>query len=523
MSSVYATEPATSARVIFETTHGPLDIKLWCRECPATTKLFLQLCLDGFYDDMVFHRVVPSLLIQTGALRATTTSGQRRGGETTTIMANGSGGSVWEKYRHEVQAEEALERRPYELHPRLRFNHRGQVAMALEVDGMTDVKDMQPQFFITTESAPYLDRRHVIFGTLGSGSPTMFNAIRISGVAVDETTHQPVELDQAPRITATKIVESEIHTDLLPKAIEIVPWLPIKAEDDQDDGQRQGKKKNKQKSKRKGKFDTNVLSFGDEVEHFAPLVKRPKDAIAVEEQANADSPDASARVRHDDSSFASNVVVSTTAKSDDPPETSVALGPMQVVTTDIVPARSVPPQRTVVPLDNVDDDDDKEEAAAAAAQSVADEPVVSFIEQRRARFAKAKMTKQQREDETLAKLMKFRGKLKESVVTATDGCPPSIGSSNDQDNSLAARMARRHAESSSSSSRTDHDASEAYHGQILYSDSEPDDTGGGSAWLQTRFKCKRHMDHAAREREDEYEVIDDKGKSRKTDRDRRKK
>jgi peptidyl-prolyl cis-trans isomerase SDCCAG10 len=523
MSSVYATEPATSARVIFETTHGPLDIKLWCRECPATTKLFLQLCLDGFYDNMVFHRVVPSLLIQTGALRATTQSGRRRDGETTTIMANGSGGSVWEKYRHEVQAEEALERRPYELHPRLRFNHRGQVAMALEVDGMTDVKDMQPQFFITTESAPYLDRRHVIFGTLGSGSPTVFNAIRISGVAVDETTHQPVELDQAPRITATKIVESEIHTDLVPKAIEIVPWRPTNAEDDDLDVQRQGKKKNKQKSKRKGKFDTNVLSFGDEVEHLAPLVKRPKDANAVEGQANTASPGAFARVRNDDSSSASKVAVSTTAKSDDPPETSVALGPLQVVTTDTGPARSIPPQRSVVPLDNVDDDDKEAAAAAAtAAQSVADKSVVSFIEQRRARFAKAKMTKQQREDETLAKLMKFRGKLKESVVTATDGCPPSIGSSSDQDNSLAARMARRQAESSSSS-RTDHDVSEAYHGQILYSDTEEEDTGGGNAWLQTRFKCKRHMDHAAREREDEYEVIDDKGKSRNTDRDRRKK
>jgi peptidyl-prolyl cis-trans isomerase SDCCAG10 len=59
MSSVYATEPASSGKVLFETTHGPLEIQLWCRECPTITKLFLQLCMDGFYDGMIFHRIVP--------------------------------------------------------------------------------------------------------------------------------------------------------------------------------------------------------------------------------------------------------------------------------------------------------------------------------------------------------------------------------------------------------------------------------------------------------------------------------
>jgi peptidyl-prolyl cis-trans isomerase SDCCAG10 len=482
MSSVYATEPATSARVIFETTHGPLDIKLWCRECPATTKLFLQLCLDGFYDGLLFHRIVPSLLIQTGALR-------RRGDATTTatMPSGGGGGNSMEKYRQEVQAEEALERRAFELNPRIRFNHRGQVAMALEVDGITDAKDMQPQFFITTESAPYLDRKHVIFGTLGSGSPTVFNAIRISGVAVDEGTNQPVELDQAPRITSTKIVESEIHTDLVPKSI--VPWRPAKLSGDDD------KKENK-KSKRKGKFDTNVLSFGDEVADLAPLVKRPKsqkkqDERAVEQQESADP----TTREHDD--WASEAV---SGKADTAPEMSVVPGPSQA-STDTVKS-SGRPERSVAP--------------ASHAEDANSEPIVSVIEQRRARFTKKKTNKQQREDETLAKLMKFRGKLKESVLASSG--PPLSSSNNDQDNSLAARMARQAESSKGQSSRTDH-VTEAYQGQILHSDNNEEDTG--SAWLQTRFKCKRHMDYAAGEKDDEYEVIDEKGKSR--DRDRRKK
>jgi cyclophilin family peptidyl-prolyl cis-trans isomerase len=359
----------------------------------------------------------------------------------------------------------------------------------LEVDGITDAKDMQPQFFITTESAPYLDRKHVIFGTLGSGSPTVFNAIRISGVAVDEGTNQPVELDQAPRITSTKIVESEIHIDLVPKSI--VPWRPAKLSDDV--------KKEKKKSKRKGKFDTNVLSFGDEVEDLAPLVKRPKsqkkqDEKAVEQQESADP----AAREHDD--WASKAV---SGKADTPPEMSVVPGPSQAPTDTV--KSSGRPQRSVAPNTHAED-----------VNSATDEPIVSVIEQRRARFAKKKTNKQQREDETLAKLMKFRGKLKESVLASSG--PPLSSSSNDQDNSLAARMARQAESSKGQSSRTDHDT-EAYQGQILHSDNNEEETG--SAWLQTRFKCKRHMDYAAGEKDDEYEVIDEKGKSR--DRDRQKK
>jgi len=66
MSQVYSTEPPTSATVIFETTYGPLSIDLWCKECPRTTQYFLQLCSDGFYDNLPFHRIISSFLIQTG-------------------------------------------------------------------------------------------------------------------------------------------------------------------------------------------------------------------------------------------------------------------------------------------------------------------------------------------------------------------------------------------------------------------------------------------------------------------------
>ena len=72
MSQVYATEPQTTGRVIHQTTtttHGPIDINLWCKECPTTTRAFLQLCLDGYFDGIIFHRILSDFLIQCGSMR----------------------------------------------------------------------------------------------------------------------------------------------------------------------------------------------------------------------------------------------------------------------------------------------------------------------------------------------------------------------------------------------------------------------------------------------------------------------
>jgi len=151
MSSVYATEPATAGRVVFETSDGPLEIHLWSRECPQTTRLFLQLCLDGFYNDMVFHRVINDFMIQTGALRHDSSSAAP------ISMSSPEAAS----YRKSVGAVQALDRRQYEVNSRIRFNHRGQVAMALGVKDTDDAEDLQPQFFITLDEAPYLDGKHV--------------------------------------------------------------------------------------------------------------------------------------------------------------------------------------------------------------------------------------------------------------------------------------------------------------------------------------------------------------------------
>jgi cyclophilin family peptidyl-prolyl cis-trans isomerase len=66
MSSVYVLEPPTKGKVVVQTTAGPIDIELWAKEAPKATRNFVQLCLEGYYDDTLFHRVIKSFLIQGG-------------------------------------------------------------------------------------------------------------------------------------------------------------------------------------------------------------------------------------------------------------------------------------------------------------------------------------------------------------------------------------------------------------------------------------------------------------------------
>jgi len=251
MSSIYATEPQTSGRVIVETTHGPLELRLWCRECPSTTKLFLQLCMDGFFNHAVFHRIVPNFLIQTGALRL-----DRRSGTAKPARSN-TGAS--QAYMQKHQAGSALTRRRFELNSRIRFNHRGQVAMALRALQDEDeeiMATMQPQFFITLDEASNLDGEHVVFGTVTG--PTIFNAIRIGQTEVDEAQFSPTDLTEAPRIERIKIVENPIHKALVPTPDKEVPWQPKEGNT--------GTRPNKRKGKRRGVKNVNILSFGDELE-----------------------------------------------------------------------------------------------------------------------------------------------------------------------------------------------------------------------------------------------------------------
>lgn len=53
-------------QVVLVTTLGELEIELWSKECPKACRNFIQLCLEGYYDNTIFHNVVPNFIAQGG-------------------------------------------------------------------------------------------------------------------------------------------------------------------------------------------------------------------------------------------------------------------------------------------------------------------------------------------------------------------------------------------------------------------------------------------------------------------------
>ena len=64
------------------TTVGEIDIELWSKECPKACRNFIQLCLEGYYDDTPFHRVVPEFIVQGGDPTGTGDGGESIYGKT---------------------------------------------------------------------------------------------------------------------------------------------------------------------------------------------------------------------------------------------------------------------------------------------------------------------------------------------------------------------------------------------------------------------------------------------------------
>jgi len=142
----------TYGRVLLDTTAGDIDIELWSKEAPKTCRNFIALAMEGYYDGVIFHRVVPDFLVQTGDKTGTGSGGESFFGE---------------------QFED-------EIHPRLRFAHRGLVAMAN--NGAKNSNDSQ--FIITLDRADELHGKHTLFGRCVGD--TIYNVMKISAMELDD-------------------------------------------------------------------------------------------------------------------------------------------------------------------------------------------------------------------------------------------------------------------------------------------------------------------------------------------------
>jgi peptidyl-prolyl cis-trans isomerase B (cyclophilin B) len=114
------------------TNHGAIAIELFDDDAPKTVENFLKLARDGFYDGVVFHRVIPDFMIQ--------------GGDPT---GTGSGGPGYQ----------------FDDEPNEHKVVRGALAMANAGPNTNG-----SQFFIvTTEAASWLDGKHTVFGEVTGG------------------------------------------------------------------------------------------------------------------------------------------------------------------------------------------------------------------------------------------------------------------------------------------------------------------------------------------------------------------
>jgi cyclophilin family peptidyl-prolyl cis-trans isomerase len=127
------------------TSEGPIEIELFPGDAPKTVGNFTKLAGEGFYDGLIFHRVIPDFMIQGGCPEGT-----------------GTGGPGYQ-FEDEFNQHKAV---------------KGSLAMANAGPNTNG-----SQFFIVTADAtPWLDGKHTVFGQVTSGQDVVD---RISGVDRD--------------------------------------------------------------------------------------------------------------------------------------------------------------------------------------------------------------------------------------------------------------------------------------------------------------------------------------------------
>lgn len=198
---------------MLKTSVGDIDIELWSKEAPLACRNFVQLCLEGYYNGNIFHRLVKGFIVQTGDASGT---------------GLGSESVYGELYKDE-------------FHSRLRFNRRGLVASANQGE-----KDSNgSQFFFTLDACPELQNKNTIFGKVTGN--TLFNMIKLGEGDVDRN-ERPVHLH--------KIRSVEVLNNPFPDIV-----VRVKEE-------RKKVKTKEEKARENIKASKNfaLLSFGDEAE-----------------------------------------------------------------------------------------------------------------------------------------------------------------------------------------------------------------------------------------------------------------
>ena len=151
------------SQMTMTTNHGDIVLELFDEDAPETVSNFRRLAEDGFYDGLIFHRVIPDFMIQGGCPEGT-----------------GTGGPGY-TFKDE-------------------FNDHKVVKYALAMANAGPNTNGSQFFIVTTDAAPWLDGKHTVFGEVTDGT----DVVDKIGTLPTDARDRPTEEARIERLAATR-------------------------------------------------------------------------------------------------------------------------------------------------------------------------------------------------------------------------------------------------------------------------------------------------------------------------------
>jgi peptidyl-prolyl cis-trans isomerase B (cyclophilin B) len=150
------------SQMTMTTNHGDILLELFDEDAPETVDNFRRLAEDGYYDGLIFHRVIPDFMIQGGCPEGT-----------------GTGGPGY-TFKDEINDHKIV---------------KGALAMANAGPNTNG-----SQFFIVTaDSCPWLDGKHTVFGEVAGG----MDVVDTIGTLPTDARDRPTQEARIERLAAT--------------------------------------------------------------------------------------------------------------------------------------------------------------------------------------------------------------------------------------------------------------------------------------------------------------------------------
>jgi cyclophilin family peptidyl-prolyl cis-trans isomerase len=140
------------------TNHGAIELELFEGEAPKTVENFRKLAEDGFYDGVIFHRIIPDFMVQ--------------GGDPTGTGSGGPGYSFEDE-----------------------FNDHAVVRGALAMANAGPNTNGSQFFIVTADACPWLDGKHTVFGQVTNGMDVVDAISAVETDAADRP-HESVVIER---------------------------------------------------------------------------------------------------------------------------------------------------------------------------------------------------------------------------------------------------------------------------------------------------------------------------------------